>query len=141
MGWLDNLANRRRADQASQKKVVEQRRRANLHEVNRVRGMVKNLLKEVGRAYWSSVGKNCKLEVINSGLPDERWRIRHESGFSSCPSVQYWEVQLSGPPYFDGFRFCVIHDGDPMYTADTSEGELKRCLESAIARGPYLERD
>jgi hypothetical protein len=94
--------------------------------------MVTSVLKEVGRAYWSSVNEYWKIEVTNSGLTSERWSVRHDRSRSSW---DYWEVQLShrGP---SGWHFTIICGGDYVSTDDTSEGELRRCIKIAVERGP-----
>jgi hypothetical protein len=132
MGWLDDLAMRR----ASEKRSQEQERIAHqadaLRKVKEVRKMVISVLKEVGRAYWSSVNGSWKIEVTNSGLTSEHWSVRHDT---SGNSWDYWGVQLSHRGS-SGWHFSITCRGDYVSTNDTSEAELRRCIKLAVERGP-----
>jgi hypothetical protein len=131
MRWLGDIARRRAEEKRKQDNTYAIRLRDGRKEGENAHKMVMAALKEVGRAYWGSVDKSWNVAVTSRGLPSVCWEVHGDTDY-------YWSVWLTGSGS-DGWRFGVRGNGEPLYTADTSEAELKRVLRLAVKNGPAFK--
>lgn len=129
MGWLDDLAQRRRREKQEQQRRIEEQTVFWDQEHRRVSGMVKSLLRDVGKAYWGSVGKDWHVEY-NPAL--HCWTVYD----SSYGDKHFWKVNLNGSR---GRVYFSVEGQSRIDTVDTSEAELKRALRQAMEQGPGYE--
>ncbi len=127
-GWLGDIARRRAEEKRKQEDASASEAARRRREGENVHKMVMVVLKEVGRAYWGSVGKNWNTRLISAGSPNVSWEVNDDGD-------HYWSVWLTGASP-EGWRFGVTGDGETLYTADTSEAELRRVLRLAVEKGP-----
>lgn len=128
MTWLRDLARSRAAQRASGQQKRKDYERAFAAEQKRVSSFIKNLLKEIGKAYWGSVGQSYTVEHN-----DGSWTLR-TTGKSS--GYHYWSVDLSRADNERLIFEVTCNHYDALRTPDTSEAALEEVLRDAVQRGP-----
>ena len=127
-GWLGDIARQRAEEKRKQEDAYASDRREGRREGESVHKMVMVVLKEVGRAYWGSVGKDWNTRLINPGSSNVSWEVDDDGD-------HYWSVWLTRAAP-EGWRFGITGGGETLYTANTSEAELRRVLRLAVEKGP-----
>jgi len=128
--WLDELTLARVADQ----KMLETRQLSRTDALNqerkRVARFVKALLKDVGRAYWGSVGKEYSV-MERAYHASYGWRVSTPKG----EGYDEWAIDLN---YRDNgtITFLVYGKDFTFQTEDTSESSVEAALQAAVAAGP-----
>ena len=132
MKWLDDLAQSRKDAQAKAQREHEEFTRARARTAKSVNSMVKRMLKQVGAAYWGSVGEASYVERGGDGYTwqvGNGWRHNHD----------YWSVTLERR----GEQWVLLVHGSnkSIATTDLSADALDAALKEAVRAGPCAHRE